>query len=150
MSFELIHSFKKYIFLIYISISFEFDICIILYAHITSIYVMFTWQAGLSVNFQYLLNPALDTSCLCTKLLQSCPTLCNPVDHNLPSSSVRGILRARILEWVAIPFSRGSSQPRKGTGVSCVAGRFFTVWATFSSDSSSISFVRGNQVEETL
>ena len=42
---------------------------------------------------------------------QSCPTLCNPVDCSLPGSSVHGILLARILEWAAIPFSRGSSQP---------------------------------------
>ena len=43
---------------------------------------------------------------------QSCPTLCDPVDCSPPGSSVYGILQARILEWVAIPFSRGSSQPR--------------------------------------
>ena len=43
---------------------------------------------------------------------QSCPTLCDPIDCSLPGSSVRGILQPRILEWVAIPFSRGSSQPR--------------------------------------
>ena len=49
---------------------------------------------------------------------------------SLPGSSVRGILQARILEWVAIPFSWGSSQPRDQTQVSCIAGRFFTVWAT--------------------
>ena len=61
---------------------------------------------------------------------QSCPTLCNPVDCNPPSSSVRGILQTRILEWVAIPFSRGSSWPRDWTWVSCFAGRFFTVEAT--------------------
>ena len=62
---------------------------------------------------------------------QSCPTLCNPMDHSLPGSSVHGILQARILECVAIPFStKGSSQPRDQTGVSCTAGRFFTVWAT--------------------
>ena len=45
-------------------------------------------------------------------------------------SSVHGILQARILEWVAIPFSRGSSQPRDQTGVSQIVGRFFTIWAT--------------------
>ena len=56
--------------------------------------------------------------CLVT---QSCPTLWDPMDHSLPGSSVRGILQARILEWVAIPFSRGSSQPRDGTQVSCLA-----------------------------
>ena len=47
-----------------------------------------------------------------------------------PGSSVHGILQARILEWVAIPFSRASSWPRDQTQVSCIAGRFFTVWAT--------------------
>ena len=46
---------------------------------------------------------------------QSCPALCDPVDCSSPGSSVHGILQARILQWVAIPFSRGSSQPRDGT-----------------------------------
>ena len=54
--------------------------------------------------------------------------LCDPMDSSpLVSSSVHGILQARIQEWVAIPFSRGSSQPRDQTGISCVAGRFFMV-----------------------
>ena len=61
---------------------------------------------------------------------QSCPTLCDPMDCSLPGSSSHGILQARILEWVAIPFSRGSSQPRDQTQVSCIAGRCFTLWAT--------------------
>ena len=61
---------------------------------------------------------------------RSCPTLCDPLACSLPGSSVHGILQARILEWVAIPFSRGPSQPRDWTQVSCIAGRFFTVWAT--------------------
>ena len=56
---------------------------------------------------------------------QSCPALCNPVDYTVP-----GILQARILEWVAVPFSRGSSQPRDQTQVSHIAGNFFTSWAT--------------------
>ena len=51
-------------------------------------------------------------------------------DCSLPGSFVHGILQARILEWVAIPFSRGSSRPRDPTQVSCIAGRFFTIWAT--------------------
>ena len=55
---------------------------------------------------------------------QSCPTLCDPMDYK-----VHGILQARILEWVAYLFSNGSSQPRNWTGVSCIAGRFFTNWA---------------------
>ena len=65
-----------------------------------------------------------------SEVAQSCPTLCDPMDHSLPGSSVHGILQARILEWVAIPFSRVSSQPRNRTLVSCIADRRFTVWAT--------------------
>ena len=57
---------------------------------------------------------------------QSCPTLCNPKDCSLPSSSVHAVLQARILEWVAISFSSGSSQLRDWTQVSCIAGIFFT------------------------
>ena len=55
------------------------------------------------------------------KVTQSCLTLRDPMDY-----TVHGILQARILEWVAVPFSRGSSQPRDGTQVSRTAGRFFT------------------------
>ena len=58
---------------------------------------------------------------------QSGPILCDPMDCNPPESSVHGILRARILEWVAIPFFRGSSWPRDQTQVSCIAGKFFTI-----------------------
>ena len=54
---------------------------------------------------------------------------CDPMDYSLPGSSVHGILQARILEWVAISFSRGSYLPRNRTQVSCIAGRFFTDWA---------------------
>ena len=57
---------------------------------------------------------------------QSCPTLCDPMDCSLPGSSAHGVLQARILDWVAIPFSRGSSQPRDQTQVSHIAGGFFT------------------------
>ena len=63
---------------------------------------------------------------------QSCLTLCDPVDCSLPVSSVHGIFQARVLEWVAISFSRGSSQPRDQTWVSHTAGRHFTIWATGS------------------
>ena len=52
---------------------------------------------------------------------KSCPTLCNPMDYNPPVSSVHGIFQARILEWVAISFSRESSPPRDWTWVSCIA-----------------------------
>ena len=58
---------------------------------------------------------------------QSCPTLCDPTDCSPPGSSVHGILQAGILKWIAIPFSRGSSQPRDRSQVSCIAGRFFTI-----------------------
>ena len=61
---------------------------------------------------------------------QSCPILCNPMGCSLPCSSVHGILQARILEWVAIPFSRGFSWPGDWTQVSHIADRFLTVWAT--------------------
>ena len=60
---------------------------------------------------------------------QLCPALCNPMDCSLPGSSVHGILQARILEWVDIPFPRGSSQPRDWTWGFCIVGRFFTIWA---------------------
>ena len=61
------------------------------------------------------------------KAAQSYLTLCDPVDCSPPVSSVHGILQAGILEWVAIPFSRGSSQPRDRTQVSHIADRFFTI-----------------------
>ena len=59
------------------------------------------------------------------KVTQLCPTLCDPMDY-----TVNGILQVRILEWVALLFSRGSSQPRDQTQVSCIAGGFFTNLAT--------------------
>ena len=58
---------------------------------------------------------------VCAKSLQSCPTLCDPMDCSLPGSSVHGILQARILEWVAMPSLRGSSRPRDQTHVSDVS-----------------------------
>ena len=66
----------------------------------------------------------------CANSLQLCLTLCDPVDCSLPGSSVRGILQAGILEWVAIPFSKGSSQPRDRIQVSWTAVELFIVWAT--------------------
>ena len=65
------------------------------------------------------------------KVAQSCLTVCNPRDY-----TVHGILQARILEWIAFPFSRGSSQPRDRTQVSCIADRRFTVWATIQNSTS--------------
>ena len=63
---------------------------------------------------------------------QSCPTLCDHMDCSPPVSSVLGILQARILELVALSFSRGSSRPRDQTQASCIAGRFFTICASQS------------------
>ena len=66
---------------------------------------------------------------LCAKSLQSCLTLRDPMDCSPPGSSIHGILQTKILEWVAMPSSRGSSRPRNQTRVSCsssVADRFFT------------------------
>ena len=58
---------------------------------------------------------------------ESCPTLCGPVNYSPPSSSIHGISQARILEWAAISFFRGSSRPRDQTHISCITGRFFTI-----------------------
>ena len=76
----------------------------------------------LSPNFMKLIKCY---SILKVKVAQSCPTLCDPMDY-----TVRGILQARILEWVAFPFSRGASQPSDWTQVSLIIGCFFTSWAT--------------------
>ena len=59
------------------------------------------------------------------KSLQSCVTVCDPMDYSPPGSSVHGILQARILQWVTRPFSRGSSQPRGRTQVSCTGRQIF-------------------------
>ena len=65
-----------------------------------------------------------------SEVSQSCPILCHPMDCNLQGSSIHGIFQARIMEWVAISFSRRSSRPRDWTQVSCIVGRCFTIWAT--------------------
>ena len=83
------------------------------------------------ILFSYLL-PSMFSACQESEVKnresvsQSCLTLCDPKDCSPPASSVHGILQARILEWVTIPFSRASSQPRNQTQVSCIAGGFFT------------------------
>ena len=61
-----------------------------------------------------------------SEVAQSCLTLLDPMDCSLPGSSFHGIFQARVLEWVAFSFSRGSSQPRDRTHASCIAGGFFT------------------------
>ena len=76
----------------------------------------------LSILSESISKPVL-VMCVFTK---SSLTLCDPMDCSLPGSLVHGILQARILEWVAISSSRGSSRPRDQTGVFCLAGGFFT------------------------
>ena len=75
-------------------------------------------------------HSASDKFIVMVLVTQSCLTLCDPTDGSPPGSSVHGILQARILGWVAIFFSRGSSWFKDQTQVSCMSGRFFTVWAT--------------------
>ena len=65
-----------------------------------------------------------------SEVAQLCSTLCSPLDCSLPGSSVHGIFQASVLEWVAISFSRKSSQPRDQTQVSHIVDRCFTIWAT--------------------
>ena len=83
------------------------------------------------VSTRYLPGTELDMDTQCeSEVARSCPTLCDPMDRRLPGSSIHGIFQARILELVAISFSRRSSRPRDWTRVSHVVGRHFTVWAT--------------------
>ena len=70
-----------------------------------------------------------------SEVAQACPTLCDAMDP--PGSFIHGILQAIILEWVAISFSRGSSQPKDQTQVSHIAGRHFNLWATREAQTSS-------------
>ena len=88
------------------------------------IHGIFPSTAPASVHLSACMHQSLQDS-----LQESCLTLCNPKHCSPPGSSVHGILQARILQWVAMPSSRGSSQPRDQTCVSCVpciASRFFT------------------------
>ena len=71
------------------------------------------------------------------KVTQSCPTLCDPMDY-----TVHGILQARTLEWVAFPFSKGSSQPRDQTQVSHIVGGFFTSWSLKNTGVDSLSLLQ--------
>ena len=84
-----------------------------------------------NVNFLLYIFFAHDiTCCLCVCQSLSCVWICDPMDCSPPGSSVQGILQARVLEWVTISFSGGSSWSRDWTHISCIASRFFTVWVT--------------------
>ena len=86
-----------------------------------STYVIFSWHFLALFWFLVLANTFAKVKVLVTQL---CPTFCDPVDCSPPGSSPHEILQARILEWVAIPFSKESSQPRNWTQVSCITGIF--------------------------
>ena len=89
--------------------------------------------------------------CVCMCLVaQSCPTLWDPMDCSPPGSFVHWILQARMLEWVAISFSRGSFLPRDWIQVSCIAGRFFIIWATKESLFVSIPPLCGGEGNHSL
>ena len=66
--------------------------------------------------------------CVCVLVAQSCLTLCDPMDWGSLGSSVHGILQARILEWIAMPFSKRSSWQKNQAQAVCIVGRFFTTW----------------------
>ena len=101
------------------------------------LFVLFRGQTVLLIVYE-INSGSLEGPCLAlswkkeseSEVAQSCLTLCDPIDCNLPGSSIHGILQARILEWVAVSFSRGFSWPRDRTWVSFIAGRFFSVRAT--------------------
>ena len=82
------------------------------------------------LSYLFLLKPQHNPLSVCVKVIPSCPTLCNPMDCSPSGSFVHRIFQARILEWVAIPFSRGSSRPRNRTQVSHIPAEFFIFSAT--------------------
>ena len=87
-----------------------------------------SWEICVQVRKQQL-KPDMK-QCVCVLSHSVVSDSCDPTDCSLPGSSVHGILQARTLEWVAVSFCRGSSQPRNQTWVSYIAGRLFTNWAT--------------------
>ena len=104
---------------------YQYNFCSLLWLLMRTV-IMVIWENGLFRESAVRRGQILTAKSLVT---QSCPTLCNPMDCNLPGSSHHGIFQKRVLEWVAISFSRGSSQPRNQTWVSCFAGRYFIIWA---------------------
>ena len=80
--------------------------------------------------------------CIHVQLLSRVQLFCNPMDCSLPGSSVHGISQARILEWVAISFSRGSSWPRDWTHISCIGRQVLYHWATWKACGKVLSIVK--------
>ena len=80
-----------------------------------------------------------------SEVSQSCLTLWDPMDCGLPGFSLYGIFQVRVLEWVAMPSSRGSSRPGDQTQVSCIVGRCFTVWATREVPAGDVGSIPGSE-----
>ena len=91
-----------------------------------------TARAAISQHAPLSPSPFLnqENTCVCVLVTQLCLTLCNPIDYSLPDFTFHGSLQARILEWVSMPFSRGSSQTRDRTWVSWIASKLFTIQAS--------------------
>ena len=87
-------------------------------------YLVELWDLKEIMNVKLYLGQCLRLDCVL--VTRSCPTLCDHMDYSPPDSSVHGLLKAKLLEWVAMLFSRGSSQSKVQSQVSCIAGRFFT------------------------
>ena len=121
----------------------KYSLCVLFKHHI--IHLLSKWELkiwkihsigshlfGCKKRGKFLSLSEIFSSVLCLAS-QSCLTLCDPMDCGPPGSSDHGVLLARVLEWVAMPSSRGSSQPRYWTQVSCIAGGFFTIsWYLYS------------------
>ena len=88
------------------------------------------WPLKIYLTFLSLSFTVYKVGMKCVLITQSCPTLWDPMNCSQQGSSVHGILQARILKWVAVPSSRGSSWSGDWTWVSCIADGFFTIWAT--------------------
>ena len=109
-------------------------VCVCSRAHVQALCAMCSW-AGSSFCIRLQAPGQSVRACLCDKSLQSCPTLCDPRGCGPPGSSIRGILQARILEWIAIAFSRDlpdpGIEPASLTLPPARAGGFFTAGATW-------------------
>ena len=88
-------------------------------------YLVELWDLKEVMNVKLYLGQCLRLDCVL--VTRSCPTLCDHMDYSPPDSSVHGLLKAKLLEWVAMLFSRGSSCPRDRTWASCMAGKSLTL-----------------------
>ena len=101
--------------------------CLVAKSCLTLCNPLFPYQVYSALSVSYLLSSESGNCCLVAK---SCLTLCHPMDCSPPGYSIHGISQARILEWVAISFSKGSSWPRDWTFISCIGRQVPYHWAT--------------------